>query len=52
MGKKTDIGPGSYKIMTVDQAKEAPKGNYPPIFGSGVRRFDSAPKTTNDMVCI
>ena len=39
------MGPGSYKIIGIESVKAEPKGNYPPIFGSGARRFPSAPKS-------
>lgn len=36
-------GPGAY-IVGKGRTKVEAKGNYPPIFGSGISRFPSAPK--------
>jgi hypothetical protein len=37
--KKLAPGPGAYKIESIKSEVTNPKGNYPPIFGSGSSRF-------------
>ena len=38
--KKPVPGPGAYKIESIKAEPTNPKGNYPPIFGSGNSRFN------------
>lgn len=44
---KNNPGPGTYKVENKILEPTDPRGNYPPIFGSGSNRFySSTSKTT------